>query len=244
MDDSRYRLSSEGVAPHTAPHRVRMPWTHSREAVPVTVYRSKDRTLIEGIETFKGIGRVDQLEPLVALKAICARRRHIASNGLTLFQVAAHLKHNGRGQIFWRDGWRDGTCDKYITLSQVRYERGMEAGGEAWGYLTFQGESTLRPVQVPHANVPGWHVEYIEERAVSPTDVVDPPPSIGTEVPIDPKQYKLKAYPYYDAPLDEEWEMRRLEELGIVPDPPAGADGSDAPPDPNVDDGSVHVSKS
>lgn len=239
LNDSNMRRSSAGTAPHTGPHRVRMPWTTSTERTPFMVYQAKDRTLLEGVELFKGIGRIDMLEPLLAVKAICAKRDHLTSTGLSLFQVATHLQHNGRGQLFWRDGWRDGTCDKYITLSRVVFERDIGQGGEAWGYLTFQGETTMRPILIKDAALAGWHCEFDERRAVPPSRIVDPPPSIGTEVPVDPKQYKLKAYPYYDAPTPVEWEVRRKKEMGVIPDPVAGDDTQ--VPDPNVDDGSVHV---
>jgi hypothetical protein len=240
LDNSRFKLSSEGTAPHTGPHRVRMPWTASKEPVPTYVYRQRDRALIDQVELFKSLGRIEQLEPLVAIKAICSKRDYLVSTGLTLFQLAAHLKHEGRGQRFWRDSWQDGTCDKYVTLSRIMIERDISAGGEAWGYVTFQGESTMRPIKVDHANTPGWNVEYVESRAVHPSHIVEPPPSIGTEVPVDPAKYKLKAYPYYDAPVPQDWELRLHKERGVIPDPVV-AEGDAPPADPSVDDGSTHV---
>ena len=240
LDESRLLLSSEGRAPHTAPHRVRMPWTKSTEAVPVQVYRARDKSLIDGAELYKGIARVDMLEPMLAIKAICAKRQHLTSTGLTLFQIAAHLTHSGRGQRFWRDNWQDGTSDKFVTLSRISFERDMSEGGEAWGYMTFQGESTLRPIKIPHAEVPGWHCEFVEAAAVPPSQIVNPPPSIGTDVPVDPRAYRLKAYPFYDAPASPEWVVRRYKDLGILPDPVVDAEGGDAPGGDDAD-GSTHA---
>jgi hypothetical protein len=82
----------------------------------------------------------------------------------------------------------------------------------------------------------------VEANAVPPTSVVEPPPSIGTEVPVDPKAYKLKAYPYYDAPGPAEWEERLLKERGIIPDMPVSEEDAAAQPlDASGADGSTHV---
>jgi hypothetical protein len=124
----------------------------------------------------------------------------------------------------------------------TNFERDITNGGEAWGYLTFQGESTTRPIKIDHANTPGWHCTFVEANAVPPTSVVEPPPSIGTEVPVDPKAYKLKAYPYYDAPGPAEWEERLLKERGIIPDMPVSEEDAAAQPsDASGADGSTHV---
>lgn len=209
---------SRGAKINPGPTRRRMPWTVAKEIVPTTVYLNRDKAIVEGVEMFKGIQRVDMLEPLQAIKAICAKRDLLTSTGLTLYQLAVHLKHDGRGQRFYRDDWRDGTCDKHVTLSRISFEREAANGGTAWGYMTFHGETTLHPIEIPNADIPGWHVEYDESRAVGPDGIVEPPPSIGTEVPVNPKEYKLKAYPYYDAPAPKEWVERLLKERGAIPD--------------------------
>jgi len=243
LNESRLKTNSMGTKPHTGPLRLRSPWTRTKESVPIGVYKANDETLLEGTQPFQGLGRVEQLEPLQALRTIVAKRNYLTNTGLTLFQVAAHLPHDGRGQIFWRDGWRDGTNDKYVTLSRISFERDISEGGEAWGYVTFQGESTTRPVKLDFSNIGGWHCDFAKERAVAPGRIVDPPASIGTDVPVDPKVYKLKSYPFYDAPAPEEWELRRFKESGVIPDPPVDED-ADAPAADGggEDDGSTHVS--
>jgi hypothetical protein len=56
------------------------------------------------------------------------------------------------------------------------------------------------------------------------------------------KAYKLKAYPYYDAPGPAEWEERLLKERGIIPDMPVSEEDAAAQPsDASGADGSTHV---
>lgn len=229
---------SMGTKIYEGPDRLRMPWTVAAERVPFTLLSRRNQAILDGTELYKGLGRVDQLEPLAALKAIAARRDFMTSNGYTLFQLATHLKYNGRGQRFYRKDWRDGTMDKWVTLCRIVHEREMVNGGTAWGYMSFHGETTTVPVEIKLADVPGWRVDFDEKNAVPESEIVPPPPSEGTEVPVDPQRYKLKAYPYYDAPNPAEWVERQLKAQGVIPDLPVGeADGEDATPSGTEDDG-------
>lgn len=200
-----------------------MPWTEPREKMPFAILSRRDKAILDGKPAFanpNGLsGRSEMLEPLEALKAVVAQREFNISTGKTLFQLAAHLKHNGRGQKFYRKEWREGTYDKYVTLSSVYFNREMLTGGECYGYTTFHGESSLFPMTIDNANLPGWYVlDYNEKGAVPIEEIVRPPLSVGTEIPVNVKEYRLKAYPFYDAPNPADFVNRLLRERGVLPD--------------------------
>ncbi|ESL05949.1 hypothetical protein TRSC58_06385 [Trypanosoma rangeli SC58] len=81
-------------------------------------------------------------------------------------------------------------------------------------------------------------MEFHTERAVPFSAVVPPPPSIGTDIPVDPRSYRLKAYPFYDSPNPPEFVERLLKDRGVLPDTPAAAAGPSD--DPAQGDGSAH----
>jgi hypothetical protein len=210
---------SKGIK-RAAPQRARMPWTEPREQFPVAILSRRDKAILDGQPAFGSIVRSQMLEPLEGLKAVVAKRDFNVSTGKTLYQLAVHLKHNGRGLRFYRKEWREGTYDKFVTLSSIYFNREMLSGGEAYGYTTFHGESSFFPMPIDNANLPGWFVlEYNEKTdPVPPEEIVSPPPSIGTEVPVDTKTYRLKAYPFYDAPNPDGYVTRLLRERGVLPD--------------------------
>ena len=122
-------------------------------------------------------------------------------------------------QKFYRKEWREGTYDKFVTLSSIYFNREMTSGGEAYGYTTFHGESSLFPMTIDNANLPGWYVlDYSEKEAVPIDEIVRPPLSVGTEIPVNVKEYRLKAYPFYDAPNPSDFVNRLLRERGVLPD--------------------------
>lgn len=247
-------LKSKGIK-RSAPQRVRTPWTEPREPFAHAILSRKDGAILDGKPAFASdaqhtsISRSVMLEPIEGLKAIVAKRQYNTSHGFTLFQLAAHLRHDGRGQRFYRKEWREGTYDKYVTLAAVRFNReltGPNGGGEAFGYTTFHGESALFPVEVDNANLPGWYVlDYDQARAVPTDRVVPPPPSEGTDVPVDLKRFRLRSYPFYDAPNPPAFVNRLLKERGVLPDDVTAAAGTNEPEgksDKGGDDGSEHRS--
>lgn len=66
-------------------------------------------------------------------------------------------------------------------------------------------------------------MEYNPSYSVPFDDIVPAPPSIGTDVPIDLTSYRLKAYPYYDAPNPPQFVERLLKDRGVIPDTPINA---------------------
>jgi hypothetical protein len=234
-------LSCKGSKARSGAQRRRMPWTKAKEAIASCVLSRRDKAIIDGTEVMRrnNIDRMSQLEPLAALTAVAAKRDYLTSTGKTLFQVAQHLPHHGRGQRFYRKEWMEGTCEKTVTLSSIEF--GRRAGkGIAYGYYTFHGESAVKPINVAYAKTPGWHVDFAAADAVPATGIVAPPPSIGTDVPVDPAAHRVKAYPYYDAPNPPEFVERLLRERGVLPDLPVG-EGGDGPVDTADDgDGSKH----
>ncbi|CCW65013.1 unnamed protein product, partial [Phytomonas sp. EM1] len=218
---SSMTLGSKGSKPSPEPHRRRMPWTAAREYVPAVVLNAKDKTILDGTQLVEldHIDRSSQVDPLEVLKAAVATYHYNTSTGKNIFQIASQVAYHGRGQRFFRKEWKEGTYDKHITLSAIDFDRDGN-NGTVYGYVTFHGESTTRPVKIEHAEIPGWIMEYHTDAEV-PFDVpVAPPPSIGTDVPVDPKQYRLKAYPYYDAPNPPEFVERLLKDRGVIPDLP------------------------
>ncbi|EPY24433.1 hypothetical protein STCU_00680 [Strigomonas culicis] len=219
---SSMTLGSKGARPGPGPHRRRMPWTASKEYVPGVVLQARDKMILDGRQLVEAdsIERAAQVDPLEALQAAVSQYEYNTSTGHNIFQLASQAPCEGRGQIFYRKEWREGTYDKYVTLTAVEFGRDGAAGGTAYGYVTFHGESTTRPVRIDHADVPGWYIEEDETRAVPLDEVVLPPPSIGTEVPVDPSTYRLRAYPFYDAPNPSAFVERLLKDRGVLPDVP------------------------
>lgn len=240
---SSMTIGSRGSKKMTDTHRRRMPWFVAKEGVPSVVLNAKDKTILDGTQLVEeeNIDRMSQVDPLEVLKTAVATYKHNLSTGTNIFQLASQMKYDGRGQRFYRKEWREGTYEKCITLTSVEFNRDGN-GGTAYGYITFHGESTVKPVAIDHASMPGWYVEdYDPARAVPHHGIVPPPPSIGTEVPVDPKTYRLKAYPYYDAPNPAEFVERLLKDRGVLPDPVV--DSSAPQPSADVVDGSVHHQK-
>ncbi|AAZ13292.1 uncharacterized protein TEOVI_000617800 [Trypanosoma equiperdum] len=236
---SSMTLGSKGSKLSPEPHRRRMPWTAAKEYVPGVVLNARDKMVLDGVQLLdiESIDRASQLDPLEVLRAVVATREYNISTGKNIFQLASQATYNGRGQRFYRKEWQEGTYDKYVTLSAIDFDRDGNKG-TAYGYITFHGETTTRPVQVDFADVPGWYMDFVEERAVPFTGIVPPPPSIGTDVPVDPHSYRLKAYPYYDAPNPPEFVERLLKDRGVLPDTPT--ETADVDKDPTTSDGSVH----
>jgi hypothetical protein len=228
---SSMTLKCKGIK-RAAPQRVRMPWTEPREPFATCILSRKDKAIIAEGPTFASdsnvaaISRSAMLEPLEGLKAIVAKRKYNTSTGFTLFQLAVHMRHDGRGQRFYRKEWKEGTYDKHVTLASVHFARELTtAGGEAFGYVTFHGETGLFPVEIENANLPGWYVlDYDDARAVPADKIVPAPPSEGTEIPVDTKRFRLRSYPFYDAPNPPAFVNRLLKERGVIPDPPGGAE--------------------
>eukprot|EP00760_Papus_ankaliazontas_P004531 PhM_4_TR1193/c0_g1_i1/m.17359 len=237
---SIFRARTKGRL-YPQPHRKKMPWLWARETVPNTVLHQRDRSLLDGTELPEGIERVVQKDPLDVLKYAVARHDYDRSTGQTLFQLAAQLRHCGRGQKFYRAEWMQGTYEKFVTLSALQFDRNGSQG-KALGYYTFHGESSLRPMPVAHADSPGWFVDFREEAAVAPSEPVPAPPSIGTEIPVDPATYRLKSYPCYDPPNPTEFVEKLLQERGVIPSvaPPEGEGAQ--PSEGGEGDGSEHYS--
>lgn len=237
---SSMTLGSKGSKSSPDAHRRRMPWTASREQVPGVVLSAKDKMVLDGTQLVEldNIDRASQVDPLEALKAAVATYHFNRSTGTNIFQIASQVKYNGRGQRFYRREWQEGTYDKYITLSAIDFGRDGNTG-TAYGYVTFHGESTTRPVSIDHAETAGWVMAAYDETTAVPFEMpVAPPPSIGTDIPVDPRTYRLKAYPYYDAPNPPEFVERLLKDRGVLPDLPA--DAAPAAEEGVGDDDSVH----
>ncbi|KEG07648.1 hypothetical protein DQ04_09181000 [Trypanosoma grayi] len=81
-------------------------------------------------------------------------------------------------------------------------------------------------------------MDYRKEWAVPFDGIVAAPPSIGTDVPVDPRSYRLKAYPFYDAPNPPEFVERLLKDRGVLPDSPV--ETAEPVEDPGASDGSTH----
>lgn len=221
---SSMTLGSKGNRPSPDPHRARMPWTASKEYVPGVVLQAKEKVILDGsmIVPLDQIERAAQIDPLEVLQGAVATYRYNTSTGMNIFQIASQDSYHGRGQRFYRKEWQEGTYDKYITLTAIEFSR-EDSKGVAYGYITFHGETTLRPIAIDYADVPGWRMDYDVSRSVPFNEVVPPPVSIGTEVPVDPRSYRLKAYPYYDAPNPPEFVERLLKDRGVLPDTPVSA---------------------
>ena len=240
---SSMTLSSKGSKLRAGPNRARMPWTAAREFVPRMVLSQRDNAILEGRHVIEdeNIDRMSQVDPLEVLKTAVASYRYHRSQGTNLFQLAAEAPNHGRGRVFYRKEWKEGTYDKHVTLVSVAFDRDG-FGGTAHGYVTFHGETTLRPIEIDYADTPGWVMAPAVDGQPAPAGaILPPPPSIGTEVPVDHRRYALKAYPYYDAPNPPEFVERLLKDRGVLPDPPGRAGGAgDAALHPSESDGSVH----
>ena len=245
---SSMTLGSKGMRPSPEAHRRRMPWTAAQEYVPGVVLHNKDKLVLDGSKLVEldHIDRAAQVDPLEVLKATVATHAYNFSTGANIFQIASQTRYHGRGQKFYREEWQQGTYDKYITLSAIDFDRDGSKG-TAYGYVTFHGESTTRPVEINFADTPGWHMKYEAAAAVPFDAVVPPPPSIGTEVPVNPATYRLKAYPFYDAPNPPEFVERLLKDRGVLPDlpieasaPGVGGYAADSDATAGGNDGSQH----
>ncbi|CCW70732.1 unnamed protein product [Phytomonas sp. Hart1] len=216
---SSMTLGSKGAKHSPGPQRARMPWTAAKEYVPGVVLHAKDRALLDGAQLvgLEALERAAQVDPLAALHAAVASYRYHTSTGQTLFQLAAGLPSQGRGQRFFRPEWKEGTADKHVVLAGIAFDRAGH-GGRADGYVCFHGESTTRPGPIPHADVPGWAVDFDAAAEAPPEAPLPPPPSVGVEVPVDPRRYRLRAYPFYDAPNPPGFVERLLKDRGVVPD--------------------------
>ncbi|RNF12365.1 hypothetical protein TraAM80_00376 [Trypanosoma rangeli] len=236
---SSMTLGSKGMKLSPGPQRKRMPWTAAKEYVPGAVLNAKEKMVLDGAQLVdvENTDRASQVDPLEVLRATVATYEYNTSTGKNIFQLASQVEFNGRGQRFYRKEWQEGTYDKYVTLSAVDFSRDGNKG-VAYGYVTFHGETTTRPVQIDFADVPGWQMEFHAGRAVPFSAVVPPPPSIGTDTPVDPSTYRLRAYPYYDAPNPAEFVERLLKDRGVLPDTPVAAD--EPSDDPARGDGSAH----
>lgn len=240
---SSMTLGSKGHKLHPGQQRARTPWTAAKEVVPFRVLNQKDKLILEGknIIEIEATDRMSQIDPLDVLRSAVAQYEFNTSTGKNIFQLASNASHNGRGQRVYRTEWMEGTYEKYVTISSIEFDR-SEATGSVFGYVTFHGESTLEPILIDHADVPGWHfLDYSATRAVPEDATVLPPPSIGTDVPVDPKAYRLQAYPYYDVPNPKEFVEKLLKDRGVLPDPPADPNGTPTAPadDAAADDGSI-----
>ncbi|TPP52096.1 hypothetical protein CGC20_5565 [Leishmania donovani] len=191
---SSMTLGSKGMRPSPEAHRRRMPWTAAKEYVPGVVLNSKEKLVLDGTQLVEldHIDRASQVDPLEVLKAAVATRAYNTSTGLNIFQLASQTRFHGRGQKFFREEWRQGTYEKYVTLAAIDFDR-EGSKGTAYGYITFHGESTTRPVEIHYADTP------------------------------DPSTYRLKAYPFYDAPNPPEFVERLLKDRGVLPDLPMDA---------------------
>lgn len=241
---SSMTLGSKGSKGITAAHRARMPWAVAREGVPAIVLNVKDKAILDGcsiVET-EDTDRMSQVDPLEVLKTAVKTYEFNTSTGKNIFQLASQMPHHGRGQRFYRKEWTEGTYEKHVTLSSVEFNRDGN-DGTAFGYVTFHGESTLRPIVIAHSAVAGWLVDFDAAKAVPYDRVVVPPPSIGTDVPVDPATYRLRAYPYYDAPNPEVFVEKLLKDRGVLPDPEVDPNAAASTPSlgDETNDGSVHV---
>lgn len=242
---SSMTLGSKGMRRTTDSHRRRMPWMAAKEYVPGVVLHNREKAILDGrmlVDTTH-IDRSSQVDPLEVLQTIAATYAYNTSTGFTIFQLASQTKFHGRGQRFYREEWQQGTYDKYITLSAIDFDRDGSKG-TAYGYITFHGETTTRPVQIEYADTPGWHIQYDDANAVPFDGIVTPPQSIGTEIPVNPRHYRLKAYPYYDAPNPPTFVERLLKDRGVLPDLPMDTSAVDEAPDTTSDnqesDNSIH----
>lgn len=235
-------LGSKGLVLKPQSGHVRSPWVKSKEGVVRRVLLHKDKAILEGhhINDADSIDRMSLADPLDVLRAAVAQQKYQTSTGRNLFQLANQALYDGRGQKVYRKEWMEGTYEKFITLSSIEYDRNG-LNGAAYGYITFHGESTVRPIRIDDDGTPGWVMEYDEAAAVPYDRQVQAPPSQGTEVPVDPKKYRLKAYPFYDPPNSAEFVEQLLKFRGVLPDPVDG-DGDDSVPDAEkaVEDGSHH----
>lgn len=243
---SSMTLGSKGLVLRPLAHRVRMPWIAAAEPVPRRVLLRKDKALLDGtaIREADALDRMSQADPLDVLKAAVAQHKYTVSNGKNIFQLASSVPFDGRGQKIYRKEWMEGTYEKYVTLSAVEYNRDGNSGA-AYGYVTFHGETTLTPIRIKHDDIPGWVMAFDEKKAVPYDRLVPPPPSIGTEVPVNPKQYRLKAYPFYDPPNPSQYVEQLLRDRGVLPDAPEAESGEPGR-QPMIEnreeeDGSVHV---
>lgn len=243
---SSMSLGSKGLVLRPMPHRFRMPWLASAEPVPRRVLLHKDKAILDGaaIRETDALDRMSQADPIDVLKGAVAQHAYAVSNGKTLFQLASMVPYDGRGQRVYRKDWMEGTYEKYVTISSVEFNR-SGTGGAVYGYVTFHGETTMSPIRIRHDEVPGWVMAYDEKRCVPYDRLVAPPPSIGTEVPVDPKKYRLKSYPFYDPPNPTAFVEQLLRDRGVLPDAPEGEEGEPGkiPVIENREekDGSVHV---
>jgi hypothetical protein len=217
-----------------------MPWTAAKEVVPSVVLSRRDMAIIEGKNLVDATSteRMAQVDPLEVLKSAVAEQQYLTSTGKNVFQLASQARYGGRGQRLYRPEWMEGTYEKYITISHIRFSRN-NLSGQAYGYVTFHGETSFSPIRIKNAHVPGWVLEYDEKRAVPYNEIVPAPPSIGTEVPVDAKSYRLRSYPFYDPPNPKHFVEKLLKDRGVLPDPPADPDAQTPPPATETGDGSV-----
>ncbi|EPY39192.1 hypothetical protein AGDE_04736 [Angomonas deanei] len=229
---SSMTYGSKGAKKHPGPQRRRMPWTASKEYVPGMILRNREKMILDGKSLVEAdhIERGAQVDPLEVLQAAVARYEYNTSTGMNLFQLTSEVPHGGRGMRVYRKEWQEGTYDKYVTLTSVELDRDGVMKGVAHGYVTFHGESTLRPIEIDHADVPGWHLMEGGE-PIPPSEMVPPPVSVGTEVPVDPSRYRLRAYPYYDAPNPPEFVEKLLKDRGVIPDVPVADSPEEGAPD-------------
>ena len=225
---------------HTGAHRRRMPWSYVKEKFPRIVLNQRDRTLLDGSELPIGIERAVQKDPMDILKYIVARHEYDRSTGETLLQIACRMPCMGRGQKFYRKEWMEGTYEKFVTLCHVSPEPKNCKLGTAFGYLTFHGESSLRPIEIDAADVPGWYSDFDASRAIPHTAAVPAPESIGTEIPIDTSLYRVRSYPCYEPPPPPQYVEQLLKDRGVLPSVfPSNSDNKAAQSDTESADSSV-----
>lgn len=234
-------LGSKGLVLKPQSGHVRSPWVRSKEGPVRRVLLHKDKAMLEGhhLAETDAIDRMSMADPLDVLRAAVAQQQYHTSTGKNLFQLVSQVQFDGRGQKVYRREWMEGTYEKYITISAVEYDR-HGATGAAYGYITFHGESSLRPVRIDDDNVPGWVMEFDETRAVPFDRQVPPPSSVGTEIPVNPREYRLKAYPFYDPPNTAEFVEQLLKFRGVLSDVASEGDDTVSSADAAVDDGSMH----
>ena len=238
---SSMTLGSKGHKLHPGTHRMRMPWLVARETVPTQVLSRRDKAILDGKQLIgaNAVERMAQVDPLDALKSAVAERQFLTSTGKNVFQLAAQVPFEGRGQRIYRPEWMEGTYEKFVTISAIDISRNGN-NGRAYGYVTFHGETCLYPVPIRNAHLPGWVMDFDPSKAVPPGQAVIPPPSIGTDVPVDPKKHRLKSYPYYDPPNPREFVEKLLKDRGVLPDPPIDPNAPPPPTEESDDnDGSV-----
>jgi hypothetical protein len=241
---SSMTVGSKGHRSHPGAHRLRMPWTAAKEVIPTTVLSRRDKAIIEGHQLLEATSteRMAQIDPLDVLKSTVAERKFLTSTGQNVFQLASQAPHDGRGQRLYRPEWMEGTYEKYITLTSITFSRDR-ASGTAYGYVTFHGETSFSPIVVQNAHVPGWIMDVDPKRAVPLGETVQAPPSIGTDVPVDARVYRLRSYPYYDPPNPKQFVEKLLKDRGVLPDPARDPDAPQPPAEgEELGDGSVaHV---